>query len=135
MKRLLLALMMLLPSFIFAQELAATVQVNMEKLPTVNKDLLVNFKQQIEQYLNNNRFTSGNWEGERIKCTFNIFLTSASDESHYSGQIYVASQRPVFRSDKSSLMLNTLDNTCPARGRGGQLSQRCSQSFGRTEIA
>lgn len=111
MKRLLFALFLLLPTCIFAQELDATVQINMEKLPNVNKDLLVNFKQQIEQYLNNNHFSNGSWEGERIKCTFSIFFQSAADESHYSAQIYVASQRPIFRSTKSSLMLSILDNT------------------------
>ncbi len=95
----------------FAQELDATVTVNFEKLPTVNKDNLQIFAQQIQDYLNNTRFTGNRWEGDKIKCTFNIFFQSASDDITYSAQVFVGSQRPVYQSDMATPMLTVLDNS------------------------
>ncbi|HEX2865620.1 MAG TPA: DUF4835 family protein [Ignavibacteriales bacterium] len=105
-----LLLLLLLPACLFAQELDAIVKVNTEKLPTINKDLLSSFAQEIQDYLNNNRFTGDAWEGDRIKCSFNIFFDNATDETHYSAQVSVTSLRPIYKSNKSSLMLNVLDN-------------------------
>jgi hypothetical protein len=95
----------------YAQELDAVVKINTEKLPANNRDLLVNFAREIQEYLNNNHFTGDTWDGDRIKCSFNIFFDGASDETHYSAQVYVTSLRPVYKSNKSSLMLNVLDNS------------------------
>lgn len=109
MKYLLVALL-LMPVCLFSQELDAIVKVNYEKLPTTNKDLLTNFAQDVQDYLNHNRFTGDTWDGDRIKCSFNIFFDNASDETHYSAQVSITSLRPIYKSSKSSLMLNVLDN-------------------------
>lgn len=110
MKYLITLLFILLPAYLFAQELEATVKVNYESLPTTNKDLLGNFAQEIQDYLNNNRFSGQTWEGSKIKCSFNIFLDNATDDTHYSAQVSVTSLRPIYKSSRSSLMLNVMDN-------------------------
>lgn len=97
-------------SVAIGQELDANVEINNEQLPNAARDRLNNFKSQVEDYLNNTKFTEGNWEGDRIKCTFNIFFTGAIDETTYSAQLVVVSQRPVEGSQRNSLMLNVLDN-------------------------
>lgn len=94
----------------FAQELNANVTVNFEKLPTVNKDNLQMFAQQIQDYLNNTRFTGERWEGDKIRCTFSIFFQSASDDITYSAQVFVGSQRPIFQNETASPMLTVMDN-------------------------
>lgn len=103
-------ILLLLPMLIKAQELDATVLVNYEQLETAAKERLTNFKQTIEAYLNSTKFTSQTWEEDRIKCTFNIFFTSASGETRYNAQLVVSSQRPIYDSQLNSLMLSILDN-------------------------
>lgn len=96
---------------IYSQELDATVVVNYENLPVAAKDRLINFGQQIKDYLNNNKFTKQNWEGDKIKCNFNIFFTGGSDDLIYSAQLVVSSQRPIEGTPRSSLMLSIMDNS------------------------
>jgi hypothetical protein len=105
-----LVLMMLLPEFASSQELDATVTINAEQLESASRDRLNSFKAQIESYLNNTKFTSQAWDGDRIKCSFNIFFLSSIDETNYTAQLVVTSQRNIYKAQRSSLMLNILDN-------------------------
>ena len=109
MKRVLL-LLFLFPAAFFSQELEATVSVNYEQLPTSAKEVLEDFRISVEDYLNKNKFTGGAWEGEPIKCNFNVFFSSSSDDINYTAQVVVNSQRPIFNTQKSTLMLNIMDN-------------------------
>ncbi len=110
MKKLVLALMLLLSSIGVAQELNANVTVNYEQLETASKEKLQSFDQYIEDYLNNNKFAGDNWEGEPIDCNFTIFFTS-SGETRYGAQVVVTSQRPVYNSENYSLMLLIQDGS------------------------
>ncbi|MCF6269843.1 MAG: DUF4835 family protein [Melioribacteraceae bacterium] len=94
----------------YSQELEATVQINMEQLQTVYKENLEVFKQQIEDYLNTTKFTGGNWEWPKIKCSFNMFFTVADGEINYSAQVVVNSIRSIEGTENRSLMLNIMDN-------------------------
>lgn len=96
---------------ICAQELEATVEINTEQLPVAARERLENFKYQIQDYLNNNKFTRQPWEGEKIKCNFNIFFTGADNEISYGAQLVVVSQRPIEGTLLNSLMINILDNS------------------------
>jgi hypothetical protein len=103
-----------------AQELDATVTINAEQLPTASRDRLDNFKNQIQDYLNNNKYTGKPWQGDRIKCSFTIFFSSAADEISYTTQIVVASQRPTEGSPLNSLMISIMDNSWSFKYEKGQ---------------
>jgi len=105
-----LGLLVLVTFAVKAQELQATVTVQYENLPVVNKESLVNFAQTVQDYLNSNRFTGSVWNNEKINCTFTIFFLSAADETSYTAQVFIGSQRPVYNSTKNSPMLTLLDN-------------------------
>ena len=105
-----LGLLVLLTFSIKAQELQATVTVQYENLPVINKESLVIFAQTVKDYLNGNRFTGTTWNNPKINCTFTIFFLSAGDETSYSAQVFIASQRQVDRSTKYSTMLTIMDN-------------------------
>lgn len=96
---------------ISAQELDAVVEINTEQLPVAARERLENFKYQIQDYLNNNKFTRQPWEGEKIKCNFNIFFTGTDNEVSYGAQLVVVSQRPIEGTLLNSLMINILDNS------------------------
>lgn len=96
---------------IIAQELQASVTVNFEQLPSINKENLVTFKQTVEDYLNLNRFTGDTWDSQKIKCTFNIFFLSAPDDITYTAQVFIGSQRPIYKSLSNSQLISILDNS------------------------
>lgn len=102
-------LLLILPAVTFSQELAATVVVSYEQLDNASKERLVNFKQEVENYLNTARYTDEAWEGDRIPCQFNIFFTGASKEINYGAQIVISSQRPIYNSQTNSLMMRVQD--------------------------
>jgi hypothetical protein len=108
---LLIGLMILMPILIDAQELDATVTVNSEQLSTAERERVENFGKQIQDYLNNNKYTNQPWDGEKIKCYFNVVFQGSSDEVTYSAQLVVASQRPIYGTNTSSKMLYVLDNS------------------------
>jgi hypothetical protein len=91
-----------------SQELNCKVTINYESIPVGNREFLSNFAQTIEDYLNKTRFTES-WEGDKIDCAFNIFFTGASSDVNYSAQAVIISQRPIYRSEKNSLMLSIND--------------------------
>lgn len=119
MKNIILALL-LFPTFLIAQELNATVTMNVEQLTNQSKERLDGFTKAIENYLNNNRYTSDYWENEKIKCNFNIFFTGSADETSYSAQVVITSQRPVYGAQRSSLMLNVRDENWDFKYESGQ---------------
>jgi hypothetical protein len=111
MKKFLLILILFPALNIYSQELSATVIVNYEQLANQYQDRLINFDQQIQDYLNNTQFSGDNWEWQKIKCSFNIFFTGASGETNYNAQMVVTSQRPIEGQQRSSLMFSVMDNT------------------------
>lgn len=106
----LLFLLFGITSLLFSQELNCDVSVNTESIPVESRDLLVDFGNAIETYMNQTRFTDQSWEYPKIDCALSIFVTSASDETHYQAQIVVTSQREILKSEKKSLMLSINDN-------------------------
>ena len=94
---------------IYPQELNCKVIVNYENLPVKNRELLVDFRNVVEGYMNTTRFTDEVWEGDKIDCTLNIFFTSASSDVEYGAQIVVVSQRPIYQSTMNSPMLTIND--------------------------
>lgn len=112
MKKVIITLLFLVPLVsVHSQELNATVITNTEQLPLEYQDRLINFRQQIEDYLNNTQFTGGEWEWQEVKCNFNIFFTSATNETAYEAQVVITSQRPIEGQEKSTLMLSIMDNS------------------------
>ncbi len=100
-----------IPTFLWSQELNATVTVNAEQLSSAERDRVTNFGKQVQEYLNNTKFTNQPWDGEKILCAFNIVFQNSSDEVTYTAQVVVASQRPIYGTQSSSKMLYVLDNS------------------------
>ncbi len=105
----LLALLIASSSIIFAQELDCIVTVNLENIPMSSRENLAGFQEVIAGYMNQTRFTE-DWQGNKIKCSLTILLLSASNNINYSAQVVVTSQREIYRSKGSSLMLTLNDN-------------------------
>ena len=108
MKKIFLILMLISPH-IYSQELNCSVTVNYQNVPVKNRELLADFKNVVENYMNTTRFTNLNWDGDKIDCSLNIFFISAGSDVSYSAQIVVVSQRPVYQSTRNSALLRIND--------------------------
>jgi hypothetical protein len=108
MKKIFLMLL-LISSYNYSQELNCNVIVNYQNVPVKNRELLVDFKNVVENYINTTRFTDINWDGDKIDCSLNIFFTSAGSDVNYGAQIVVVSQRPVYQSTRNSALLTLND--------------------------
>ena len=108
MKTVFLILVLISP-YLYSQELKCNVIVNYENVPVKNRELLVDFKNVVENYVNTTRFTDLSWDGDKIDCSMNIFFTSAGADVSYSAQIVVVSQRPVYQSTRNSALLTLND--------------------------
>lgn len=122
--------MIFIPALLLSQELDATVTVNFQSLPSSHTDKLQNFKRTIEDYLNNTRFTDLDLGGDQIKCSFNIFVKSVSGDNEYQAQAVITSQRPIYKSESNSLMLNINDGSWNFEYQKNQTLQFNQLAFG-----
>ena len=104
------AALLIFTGSIFAQELNCTVTINTDQLQTSQKDLLSDFKNVVEDYLNKTRFVGDSWEGPKIDCSMNILFVSGTQDGNYTAQAIVTSQRNIYGSTDKSLMLKVNDN-------------------------
>jgi len=91
-----------------SQQVECTVNVNYEAVGAANKDLLRDFETEVRGYLNNYQWGSEQLE-EKVKCTMDIFIQSATGENRYLAQVFVGSQRLIFGSNKSTAVVRLFD--------------------------
>lgn len=104
-------LLFLFPTILNAQELNCKVRVNVENLETYYRDLLNDFANSVEDYMNKTKFYDGDWEGNKIECSMDIFFLSAANDVNYKAQVVVTSQREIYNSSNSTRMLTVSDNS------------------------
>jgi hypothetical protein len=90
-------------TFLKAQELQATVTVNMEALPIDQRDDITTMKQDVENYLNNQRYTDADWEGARIPVDITIYITGRAG-NNYTARLFAVSKRTLDGGGSSGLL-------------------------------
>lgn len=99
------------------QELEATVDVDVAALNPDVKDRLLNFKVDIENYLNKTKFSDQNIVNDikgkpyKIKCTFSFFFKGSTGFDSYDAQVVVTAQRFIYRTPNYSLMFRVKDES------------------------
>ena len=116
MKRLapgVLALLVFWGGMARGQELNCQVTVNVDNIPTAQRDFLRSFRDEVERYLNTTHFTDEDMMGERITCAMDIFFKAVTGDNRYTAQVFVSSQRMVYnvneKTDKLGAVLRILD--------------------------
>jgi hypothetical protein len=108
-----LVLLSIIVSAIGYAQIDCDVTVNFEQVSAA-KDKLANFERDVERYINSQKWSTADMGGEKIKCTINIFFTSAADGNSYKAQAFIGSSRPIFigknPSAKSTPMLRIFDD-------------------------
>jgi len=111
---LLFTLLVVVTPLLVSQELSCNVTINTQSIQSAQLGYLRTFTQDIERYMNNTRFTNEDLNGEKIQCSLDIFFTAATSDNHYSAQVAVSSQRPIYngdeKSDRTTLVMRIFDN-------------------------
>jgi len=76
------------------QEIRAEVTVNVERLEFEARTNVSTMKRDIEGYINNQRFTQGDWEGDAIPVQMTIYLTGGTG-SRYGAKLFIIGTRPI----------------------------------------
>lgn len=80
------------PSSGISQEIHANISVNLELVPYEQKQYLSSFKDDLERYINNQKFLESDWEGKPIPVDINIVVSSLGDRK-YSARMVCVSRR------------------------------------------
>lgn len=92
-----------------AQMVDCTVSVNYDAVQNTNKDLLRDFASDIKEYVNNFQWGAENVP-DKVKCTLDIFIQGVTGDNKYLAQVFVGSQRPVFKSKNSTAVIRLKDD-------------------------
>ena len=95
-----------------AGQIDCQVTVNMDMIQGSNKELLQNFAQDIQTYISSNKWAGDDYDGEKIKCSMNIFFQSQTGDNSYTAQMFLGSQRPIYKdpSAKNTAMVRIVDD-------------------------
>lgn len=93
-----------------SQGIDATVNVNTQAVVSANKDMLINLGSDIKDYINNYQWGADNIP-DKIPCTIDIFVQGVSGENSYVAQVFIGSQRPIFKANKGTIVLRLKDDS------------------------
>jgi hypothetical protein len=103
-----LAALAMPPGALRAQQLDCDVTVDLQQVPSANRDRLVNLERDIEDYLNRHAWGTDELE-TKIRCSINIMVRSVVGEDRYSAQAFVGSSRPIWGTRRSTGVVRILD--------------------------
>jgi hypothetical protein len=114
MRKCLIALIFIfLQGMAFAQqgELNCTVTIDAESIESSEKkDVMDQLKAAILEFMNNRRWTTDEFKPEeRINCNIIITLTGVSGQSLYEATAMITSTRPLYNTNKETMILKFLD--------------------------
>lgn len=93
-----------------AQFLDCNVKVNYEAVSNTHKDLLRNFQQDVTDYVNAYKWGDDMLD-DKVRCTMDIFIQSATGENRYMAQVFIGSKRLVNGSDRSTAVVRLFDES------------------------
>ena len=92
------------------QTMDVVVQVNYESVASTNKERLRDFENDVRNYISNFNWGPGNAD-DKVKCTLNIFIQSVTGEDRYSAQVFVGSQRPIYKAEQNTAVVRLFDES------------------------
>lgn len=93
-----------------AQEVEATVTINVDQLPASLQQEVAGFGEELQRYVNSTRWTDADWTGDKVRMNFNVVFTGGSSDGDYGAKLLVGSQRGVYKSENLSPMMKVLDD-------------------------
>ncbi len=96
---------------IAAQEFNCSVTVNDRQISGSSYDYITELPADIENYLNNYRWTNDRYEEhERILCNMQILLTGVDSNFNFTSEVVITMRRPIYNTNQQSLTIVLSDN-------------------------
>lgn len=93
-----------------SQEIQADVQINIEQVETEYRYYVATMENDLEEYINNNRFTDFEWEGPPIPVDLSVILAGGKD-GKFSARLFVAGKRYIWGQEGgTSITLKFVDD-------------------------
>jgi len=93
-----------------AQEFLCQVSINSQRVEGVDKSIFEAMKTSIFEFMNNRKWSSYNFKmEERIGCTMLFTIESASGGDDFAGKLHIILERPIYKTDYSSPVINMID--------------------------
>ncbi len=106
----LVLLFVLVAPALFAQEFNCKVQINTQQVQGFDRSAVSNLKTAITEFINNRKWTGFNFAPEeRIECTLLFTVSKIVSNDEYTGTFSLIMQRPVFKTDYQSPLVNMID--------------------------
>lgn len=111
MRNLLIIILFISAGSISAQELRATVTINVgPKVQTTDRNVFRDMKTAFQQFLNARKWTNDVFQQhEKINCSILININDMPSIGVFSASVQIQSARPIFNSNYTSLLLNFAD--------------------------
>ncbi len=95
-----------------ATELSCEVDVNFEKITDGSKDVFLELKQAMNDYMNTTKWTNATFgTNEKINCKMLLTLSSWDNATGLmKGDLQIVSQRPVYNSSYTTALINFKDS-------------------------
>ncbi len=113
-KLLLLLVLLVLPSMVYAEgeELSATVNVNASQVQGSNTEVFTMLQDALNEFINSRKWTGNTYEEyERITCSFNFVVNSYTNDGAFDCSLMVQSSRPVYGSSYNSTLFKYEDKS------------------------
>ena len=108
--KLLIALMIWLPSISWAQDLNCDVTVNADQIQTSDRNVFRDMETTIENFMNGRDWTPDEFKvEERIKCSLSITLVEMPTIGSFKATVQIRSSRPTFNTNYESILFNFAD--------------------------
>lgn len=89
-----------------AQELNATVTMDLSRISGTSYDYLEDMESQVESYLNETDWISADFEPrERIEVSMQITVMEAGENHNFTASLVIRSQRPIYNSLQNTTLL------------------------------
>lgn len=98
-------------SLVYAQEFNCEVTLNHRQISGSSYDYITELKTDIENYLNNYRWTSDRYEPhERIICNIQVVLTGVDSNFNFTAEVIFTMRRPIYNTNRQTLTIVLSDN-------------------------
>lgn len=117
------------------QELAATVSLQTNKVDNqVDPKIFTQFQTQLKDFINQRKWTSDIFtQEEKIDCSFYITIESVESPGVYNAKLSIVANRPVYRSNYTTPLLNMQDANFTFKYQLGQPIEFNENNVARTD--
>lgn len=112
MKRLLILLIGIVMTInVSAQEFLCNINIQSQKVTGIDKSVFDAMQTSMFEFMNNRKWSSYNFKmEERIQCTMLFTINEAVGGDEFTGTLNIVLQRPIYKTDYQSPVINLVDN-------------------------